>query len=150
VRVVRQQVAEYLAEFEDPVAVAERLAEAPDKDRAAARLAEIDQQSDAAEQKRRRLALAYAGGAMDMVMYRETDDGILDDLARLEAEADVVRAVLARVVDPEQRFGEIQETRLLLDEMFDEMPAIEIATALRNIGLRVEIENRQIVSVSVT
>jgi DNA invertase Pin-like site-specific DNA recombinase len=147
--VVRAEVSAYLAGLDDPQKVAAELAEGPDQDRIEARLAEIEKQAAASEPKRKRLALAFASGAMDMEMYRETDDQILVDLSRLEDEAEELRLELAQVVDPEQLFGAIQDVRWLLDEGMDELPGIEVATALRSIGLRLLIEEREVVAIRI-
>jgi len=82
---------------------------------------------------------------MDLAVYREVDDQVIAGAEALEAEAVGIRSELARVVDPVVRLTDIQE---LVDELRDNpdiLPSITIATALRNVGLRVFVENGRIV-----
>lgn len=144
---VKKAIATYLAGIADLDELNARLSQQVDREPLRQRLEEIQRQLDAIEKKRQRLALAYAGGAMDMQVYRAADDRVLDEAAALEDEGDRIRAELARVVDSERRFEDIQDVKAIVEAGLSELSPLEVATALRNIGLRVEIEDRQIVRI---
>lgn len=142
---VGQAISAYLAQLVDLEAVNAQLADQADREPLRERLAEIERSVEAAEKKRNRLALAYAAGAMDMSIYRTADDQVLDDLAALAEEAERIEAELAREVDPAVRLAGIEIVRVMLEEELEDVPALEVSTVLRNIGLRVEIEDRRVV-----
>jgi hypothetical protein len=112
------------------------------------RLDEIGRQVEATEGKRRRLALAYAASAMEMAVYREADDELLADLDALEGQRADIEQQLAHLVPPDVRWQAIQNVQALLAAAFEGSESHEIAAALQSAGLRIEIEEAEVVAIS--
>jgi len=134
-----------LAGIVDVDVLNERLTESIDREALQGRLDEIDRQLQACDVKRNRLGHAYAAGSMDLAVYREVDDQVIAGAEALEAEAVGIRSELARVVDPVVRLTDIQELVDELRDNLDVLSSITVATALRNVGLRVFVENGRVV-----
>lgn len=93
--------------------------------------------------KRRRLALAYADGKMDLDVYHEADGELRDaeDAARVRL-AELCTMLAARP-DPEMRRQYVEQ---LIAEGLDlrEIPAEELGEALHRAGVQVYVEDRKV------
>ncbi len=110
------------------------------------RLDQIERQVEAIAVKRRRLALAYAGGAMDVQIYQEADGELVSQVEGLQAEAKQLEGSLARTATPAQRYEVVQSLRGRLEEQVAEDP-VRVATMLRRAGIRIEIEDGLVVAI---
>lgn len=111
------------------------------------RLAQIEREREAIAVKRRRLALAYAGGAMDVQVYRDADDELTRQGDGLQAEAKQLEGALARTATPAQRYDVVRALRGRLRQMVERDP-VRLAAMLRQAGIRIQIEGGQVVSIS--
>jgi DNA invertase Pin-like site-specific DNA recombinase len=104
--------------------------------RVEARLAELGP-------KRRRLALAYADGKMDLSIYYEADGDLRDAEDTATKRLAELRTMLAARPDPEVRRRHIKQ---LLDSGLDlaRLPADDVGAALHRAGVRVYVEDREV------
>lgn len=149
---VLEAVAQFLESIITPEALDMALASLADEDTCATRQAELDAAHTRIadiERQRERLALALAGGQMDAAIYRVTDDRLL---ARLETEQERGRD-LARELETVPDVGARREALSKLAGQFRELAAsadpAEIAAMLQAAGIRVWIEDNQVVRVSI-
>jgi DNA invertase Pin-like site-specific DNA recombinase len=112
-----------------------------------AQLLEFEQRIDEVRDRRKRVAMAFASGAMDPAMYREVDDDLLDELARWEQARRDAEDEIATLPDLSQRRSSLAEL-CDVERLFD-LPATEINTLLRDAGIRVECEDRQVVRIRI-
>jgi len=108
----------------------------------------IEREIEAIEEKRQRIALAFAGGNMDIGVYRATDDILLTDLDRMRTDLAGVKRQLALMPDVQSRRESLEALTRILDQIHELSP-LEVNALLRNAGIRIECEERSIVYIGI-
>lgn len=98
----------------------------------------------AVETKRQRLALALADGKMTADIYRTTDDQLIEELERAAAHLIQTQTRLASLPSIEERRAAL-ETLIIHPDWLRTGPIQQTRAALLQSGLRVLVENGQIV-----
>ena len=144
---VREAIASFLAGIAGRGDV-ERLRGAQRQDtRERARLGEIEGELEDADRRRRRLALAYASGAMDMLIYQAADQEIVRQVEAWKEERGEIEVALASTVGHEARLAAVRSVRPLLAAGLDGAGSRELAMLLQNAGVRVWCEDGAVVRV---
>ena len=144
---VREAVAAFLAGVTDLEAVRRVRGQQRDDGRERARVEGIGRELENADVRRRRLALAYAAGAMDVMVYQAADEEIVRQVDAWKEERGQLEMTLASTMRDEERFAAIESVRPLLGAGPDDAEPREIATALQNAGVRVWCEEGEVVRV---
>lgn len=112
-----------------------------------AELAEAEAQAARLEARKVRLGHAYAAGDMEISVYRQVNADLSGQLEAAQAEA----AELARVVEA---LPDVETRRALLEGLVDRFAAVlaerepaEVATLLQQAGVRVEVEEGEVVRI---
>ena len=146
-------IEQLLLQLQDPEALATLLRAGPDRTslqrqhaRALADIAAIDQ-------KRQRLALAYADGTMLPGIYRTADDHLLEEMATATARRDTHAAALATLPAPDDlraAVADLLERVAATPDWLRTAPTPEIRAALLRSGIRIYVENRQITRITLS
>jgi len=141
----RHAVDQFLASALSDNAQVERLIQAQAGPRAdlKAELAALDGRQEEIAAQRQRLALALAAGGMDVQMYRQTDDALLDELDGVNAAYQSAETRLGAHLGPDEWRTVIDETVEALPYLW-EMPPRKAAAILQAIGLYVWCENGEV------
>lgn len=113
-----------------------------------AELARLDGEIATTEEKRQRIALAFAAGEMDAAMYRATDDVLVDDLDRLRVARVEIDRERESQPDPRELRAHLYDLRARADSLFDQPPR-QVSAALQSIGLRVLVEDRRVTEIQI-
>jgi len=144
---VQEAIVTFLAGIGDVGDVERLRGRQRDDGRERARLGEIAGELKEAEVRRQRLALAYAAGAMDVIVYQAADGEIVRQAEAWRGERGEIEASLASVMRHAERFAAVQSVRPLLAERFGEVEPRELSTRLQDAGIRVWCEEGQVVRV---
>jgi len=141
----RHAVEQFLASALSDNARVERLVEAQVRPRAdlEAELGVLDARQEEIAAQRQRLALALAAGGMDVQMYRQADDVLLDELDAVNAAYQSVEVRLEAQLGPAQRRTAINDILGALPYLW-EIPPRKAATMLQNVGLYVWCEDGEV------
>lgn len=141
----RRAVEQFLASALSDNEQMERLIQAQAGPRAdlEAELAALDVRQGEVGAQRQRLALALAAGGMDVQMYRQADDVLLDELDGVNAARQSIEVRLGAHLGPEQWCKAINDVLAALPRMW-ELPPRRVAAMLQAIGLYVWCEDGEV------
>jgi len=142
---VRDAVTAFVADaLSDPSEI-ERLAESRAGPQAGLEreLEELDARLDDVAAQRQRLAHALAAGKMDVGMYRQTDDALLNVLDGVNAAWVQVEAQLEALPSAEQQIATMHHLLEGLDSLW-ERPPREVAALLQAVGVHVYVEEGEV------
>ena len=144
----RRAVEQFLASALSDNAQIEGLIQAQAEPRAdlEAELSALDARQEEIATQRQRLALALAAGGMDVQMYRQTDDALLDELDGVNAARQSAEMRLQTQPGPAQRRTAIDDILEALPYLW-EIPPRKAATMLQNVGLYVWCEGGEVLGV---
>ena len=144
---VQEAIAAFLAGISSVEDVERLRGRQRDDGRERARLGEIAGELEEAAVRRRRLALAYAAGAMDVMVYQAADGEIVRQAEGWKGERGELEAMLASTMRHEERLLAVESVRPLLGAAFEEAQPRELSTRLQDAGIRVWCEEGQVVRV---
>lgn len=133
----------WLGQFADPRAVEEALAQGSGEGEIVAEMEQATKSLDQLEAGRRRLALAFADGKMDVVVYHEADTELRGQQDAAEARLAELRTILASRPDPELRRRQVEKL-LAVGLDLRQAPPDRLSSALHRAGVRVYIENGEV------
>ena len=87
---------------------------------------------------------AFAGGDMEISVYRQVDADLSAQLAAEQSTVDELTRALEAVPDREQRRATLEELSHTFPELLEKKEPAEVATLLQSVGLRVYIEDRTV------
>ena len=146
-------IEQLLLRLQDPAALADLLQEGPDRVHLQRQHARALADVAAIDEKRHRLALAYADGTMLPGIYRDADDRLLDDLATATARRDAHAARLATLPTPgdlRTAVADLLERVAAAPDWLRTAPTPEIRAALLRSGIRIYVEERQIIRITLS
>ena len=144
--VLRDVAIAALAEITDLDALAERLDASTGEDYAA-KMARVEMQLTRLQQERERLAEAMAAGQMDVDIYTVVDGRKRAQVEVLDDRWLELRRLSQQKVSVPMRFESAQEVREMLTQRWGHVPAPQINSLLRRVGLRLWCEDGVVVAV---
>lgn len=108
----------------------------------------VEQQIDDVAEQRKRLALAYAAGQMDIAIYSQADGELHARADALEAARWDLQQQIVTVPDLEQRRQAAQALRARVDTLFER--GYEANSLLRDAGIQILIEEGEVIEIRVT
>lgn len=141
-------VAAYLAELttaEAQEVALSRIAPSPGRE---AELEATERRAQALEAQRKRIALVLATGDMEVSIYREADRELLERLEIARAQAAEARAELEALPDREARRAALEAVLEGFAQALAEDEPVRVSTLLQNAGIRVYIENGEVITVT--
>lgn len=111
-------------------------------------LAGVERALFATENKRRRLAHAYAAGDMEIGVYRRVDDDLRIDAETQAEQVITLERTLAALPDLDATREWLEELTASFPEMVAYHPSAEVAAALQTAGIRVYVEDGRITRIA--
>jgi len=139
----------FLAGLTDLEALREQISRDSEDTETKRQLQELEERRQDIAQQRQRLAYALAQGAMDPLMYRRTDDGLVSRLNAIERERAQVEELRDARPSAEDRIAALEDLRASLAQRFEDMPGNKLNALLRHAGIRVECEDRHVVAIRI-
>lgn len=146
-------VADFLQDLSTPAAVEAALEGAGDDSGAAELEGDLATTQTAAgdlESRRMRLAHALAAGSVDAAIYRQVDDDLQAQLATKKKKAAELRRAIAALPDLEERQAALESAIDSFPGILETSEPAEISSALDKVGLRLLVEEGEIVLVGLT
>jgi len=100
--------------------------------------------------QRRRLALAYAAGKMELGIYATADEDITHRLGSEERRATELQLAIAAMPDIATRRAELEHIAADFPAIVERAPPAEVSAILQRAGVRIEIEQHRVISVRLT
>lgn len=141
---VLAELDEWIAQLATDEAIEKALAQTPSRDTAAEDLAVYERLADDLRQQQHRLALAYAGGAMNLEVYQSANDELADRLDRTEQQILELKQHLASVPTSAERITAARELFAHFSTRLAESNPQASSMALQAAGVQVWIESGEI------